>query len=164
MAINYQRVNWDTTMYVNPENMNQMDEGIENACNGVDNLNASVDERIGDMSTLPHPDDDLSSNISAINSTIGKYNGKPVIYKAINAGGTQGATFDTGLPTDRSFICKVVQIEQNTIREFICGKRFSGAGFASNCNYVTENATTKTIMLTAATTYSDRWFFEYMEL
>lgn len=70
MAINYERVNWDTTKYVNPENMNQMDEGIESACNGVDNLNTSVDERIGDMSTLPQPNVDLSSNITAINSTL----------------------------------------------------------------------------------------------
>ena len=36
MAIEYERVNWDTTKYVNPTNMNQMDAGIKAACDGVD--------------------------------------------------------------------------------------------------------------------------------
>lgn len=49
MAIEYERVNWDTTKYVNPTNMNQMDAGIKAACDGVD---------------------ENSSAISAINSTL----------------------------------------------------------------------------------------------
>ena len=41
MAINYTKVGWDTTKYVNPTNMNQMDDGIKAACDGVDALDAS---------------------------------------------------------------------------------------------------------------------------
>lgn len=41
MAINYTKVGWDTTKYVNPTNMNQMDDGIKAACDGVDAINAS---------------------------------------------------------------------------------------------------------------------------
>lgn len=74
MAINYSRVNWDTTKYVNPSNMNQMDEGIKDACDGVDNLNIEVDEKIGDMSTLPDPASDLCTNISALNSNLSTIN------------------------------------------------------------------------------------------
>lgn len=42
MAINYERVNWDTTSYVNPHNMNQMDEGIEAACNAADENSSAI--------------------------------------------------------------------------------------------------------------------------
>lgn len=38
MAINYTKIGWDTTKYVNPTNMNQMDDGIKAACDGVDSL------------------------------------------------------------------------------------------------------------------------------
>lgn len=37
MAIDYEKVNWNTNSYVNPNNMNHMDEGIKQACDGVDN-------------------------------------------------------------------------------------------------------------------------------
>lgn len=36
MSINYSRINWDTTKFINPTNMNQMDKGIEDA---VDEIN-----------------------------------------------------------------------------------------------------------------------------
>ena len=41
MAINYTEVGWDTSKYVNPTNMNKMDDGIKAACDGVDALNNS---------------------------------------------------------------------------------------------------------------------------
>lgn len=41
MAINYSKVGWDTTKYVNPTNMNHMDDGIKAAADGVDALNAA---------------------------------------------------------------------------------------------------------------------------
>lgn len=36
MAINYTKVGWDTSKYVNPTNMNQMDDGIKAACDAID--------------------------------------------------------------------------------------------------------------------------------
>lgn len=36
MAINYEKVAWDTTKYVNPTNLNNMDNGIKAACDKVD--------------------------------------------------------------------------------------------------------------------------------
>lgn len=42
MAIEYERVNWDTTKYVNPTNMNQMDAGIKAACDGVDENSTQI--------------------------------------------------------------------------------------------------------------------------
>lgn len=42
MAINYQKVGWDSSSYVNPTNMNQMDDGIKAACDGVDQLNSNL--------------------------------------------------------------------------------------------------------------------------
>lgn len=41
MAINYSKVNWDTNKYVNPTNMNQMDNGIKSACDMVDHMPAN---------------------------------------------------------------------------------------------------------------------------
>lgn len=66
MAINYNKVGWNTTSYVNPTNMNQMDNGIKAACDGVD----AIDETIGDTSTLPSPSDDICTNISEVNSNL----------------------------------------------------------------------------------------------
>lgn len=43
MAINYEPVGWDTTKYVNPTNMNHMDDGIKAACDGVDAANKSLE-------------------------------------------------------------------------------------------------------------------------
>lgn len=70
MAINYSRVNWDTTKYVNPTNMNQMDKGIKDACDGVDNLGTEFDTVIGDTSVLPSPTHDICTNISEVNSNL----------------------------------------------------------------------------------------------
>lgn len=42
MAIDYTKVGWDTTKYVNPTNMNQMDDGIKAACDGVDTLDTTA--------------------------------------------------------------------------------------------------------------------------
>jgi len=44
MAINYTKVGWDTSKYVNPTNMNKMDDGIKAACDGVDELKDSLDD------------------------------------------------------------------------------------------------------------------------
>lgn len=41
MAINYTKIGWDTTKYVNPTSMNQMDDGIKAACDGVDGISAN---------------------------------------------------------------------------------------------------------------------------
>jgi len=43
MAIDYKKIGWDTTKFVNPSNMNQMDNGIKEACDGVDALNVEMD-------------------------------------------------------------------------------------------------------------------------
>mgnify|MGYP003292878164 CR=1 FL=1 len=88
MAINYSRVNWDTTKYVNPSNMNQMDEGIKDACDGVDNLNIEVDEKIGDISTLPDPASDLCTNISEVNSKLDELVKTVTITLRTSAAGT----------------------------------------------------------------------------
>lgn len=40
----YERINWDTTMYVNPENMNKMDKGIKDACDGVNENSTAISE------------------------------------------------------------------------------------------------------------------------
>lgn len=42
MQINYKPVGWNTTKFVNPTNMNQMDAGIKAACDGVDSLIVEV--------------------------------------------------------------------------------------------------------------------------
>lgn len=42
MAINYKQVGWDTTKYINPTNMNHMDEGIKAACDKADANEAAI--------------------------------------------------------------------------------------------------------------------------
>lgn len=60
MAVNYTRVNWDTTKYVNPTNMNQMDKGIKDCADGVTKNEADITE----INTK------LSNNIEVINVPI----------------------------------------------------------------------------------------------
>lgn len=43
MAINYKPMGWSTADYINPTNMNHMDDGIKAACDGVDALNVEMD-------------------------------------------------------------------------------------------------------------------------
>lgn len=49
MAINYEPVGWDTSKFVNPTNMNQMDNGIKEACDGVDKLVNSILDTIAEV-------------------------------------------------------------------------------------------------------------------
>ena len=44
MAINYEKVGWDTTKYINPSNMNHMDGGIKSACDKVDKHDSEIAE------------------------------------------------------------------------------------------------------------------------
>lgn len=90
MAINYSRVNWDTTKYVNPTNMNQMDKGIKDACDGVDNLGTEFDTVIGDTSVLPNPTHDICTNISEVNSKLTNI-GKTCCYSQGNTGELRNA-------------------------------------------------------------------------
>lgn len=57
MAINYTQVGWDTAKYVNPTNMNHMDEGIKAACDGVDELQEKIDK--------------VNENLAELNSDLG---------------------------------------------------------------------------------------------
>ena len=60
MAINYSKIGWDTTKYVNPTNMNQMDNGIKAACDGVDAISGDVylERNTAWGSTVAHSVDD----------------------------------------------------------------------------------------------------------
>lgn len=58
MSIDYRRINngngWDTNTYINPSNMNHMENGIKSACDGVDNLNDTVaySDEVNDLKML----------------------------------------------------------------------------------------------------------------
>lgn len=57
MAVSYTRVNWNTGMYINPENMNQMDKGIFDVASEVASMqsvfNAKKINVSGGTSTVP---------------------------------------------------------------------------------------------------------------
>lgn len=67
MAINYKPVGWDTTKYVNPTNMNQMDNGIKAACDGVDTLTIGLSTETSNRESAV---DDLLSQINTANSNL----------------------------------------------------------------------------------------------
>lgn len=75
MAINYSKINWDTNKFVNPSNMNQMDDGIKAACDGVDAVNESMNKFVnvrlnttGGFSTMA---DDIAEKWSSVPKGIG---------------------------------------------------------------------------------------------
>lgn len=43
MAIEYEKIGWDTSKYINPTDMNHMDDGIKAACDGVDKNTQSIE-------------------------------------------------------------------------------------------------------------------------
>ena len=52
MAINYEKVGWDTTKYINPSNMNHMDEGIKAACDKADANEKAIEETNSNLNTI----------------------------------------------------------------------------------------------------------------
>lgn len=52
MAINYEKVGWDTTKYFNPTNMNHMDDGIKAACDKADANEAAISEVNSNLSDV----------------------------------------------------------------------------------------------------------------
>lgn len=64
MAINYEKVGWDTTKYFNPTNMNHMDDGIKAACDKAD----ANEEAIADVNSNL---DELSKSVNTPNITGG---------------------------------------------------------------------------------------------
>lgn len=43
MPIDYEKIGWDTSKYINPTDMNHMDDGIKAACDGVDKNTQSIE-------------------------------------------------------------------------------------------------------------------------
>lgn len=69
MAINYTKIGWDTSKYVNPTNMNQMDDGIKAACDGVDGISGNYMKLSGGLQVLTRTDTG-SSTAFAIKSAL----------------------------------------------------------------------------------------------
>ena len=73
MAINYQKVGWDTTKYFNPTNMNQMDNGIKSACDKSDANEAAiadVNSKLGNTDISAIGDGTLTGGLDALNSNL----------------------------------------------------------------------------------------------
>ena len=43
MSIDYEKIGWDTSKYINPTDMNHMDDGIKAACDGVNKNTQSIE-------------------------------------------------------------------------------------------------------------------------
>ena len=73
MAINYQKVGWDTTKYFNPTNMHHMDDGIKAACDKSDANEASiadVNSKLGNTDISAIGDGTLTGGLNALNSNL----------------------------------------------------------------------------------------------
>lgn len=92
MAINYEPIGWNTTKYVNPSNMNHMDDGIKAACDGVD----AVNENLGTKNLKTYTDItqfglESADTIEAIITALPSYS--ELIY-----GVSSGSALATSLP------------------------------------------------------------------
>ena len=52
MAIEYEKIGWDTSKYINPTDMNHMDDGIKAACDGVDKNTQSIEALNSNLSVI----------------------------------------------------------------------------------------------------------------
>ena len=76
MAINYQKVGWDTTKYFNPTNMNHMDDGIKAACDKADENEASiadVNSKLGNTDISAIGDGTVTGGLNALNSNLARF-------------------------------------------------------------------------------------------
>ena len=89
MAINYQKVGWDTTKYFNPTNMNHMDDGIKAACDKADENEASiadVNSKLGNTDISAIGDGTVTGGLDALNSNFtwkrvgAEHKGVPISY------------------------------------------------------------------------------------
>ncbi len=73
MSIDYQKYGFNTTTFINPTNMNWLDDGIKAACDGVDELGNKVGStdisKIGDGSITGAVAQN-AKNIEAVNSNL----------------------------------------------------------------------------------------------
>lgn len=84
--INYAKHTWDTKSYVTPTPLNEMENGIMSACDGVDGINTN-------LGTKPSGYSDVWSNISYLTGNLAKFinNGKTPEYEGdLNAINTNG--------------------------------------------------------------------------
>lgn len=118
MAIDYERVNWDTTKFVNPSNMNQMDLGIKNACDGVDALEVSTGE--------------IEEEITAINTKLDKLN-KSVGFDVVTDG-TYGIA-STSITASNKII-KSIKCDNTAVyaQSWVTGTGVIGMTFKLNSN------------------------------
>lgn len=52
MAIEYEKIGWDTSKYINPTDMNHMDDGIKAACDGVDKNTQAIEAVNSNLSVI----------------------------------------------------------------------------------------------------------------
>lgn len=52
MAIEYEKIGWDTSKYINPTDMNHMDDGIKAACDGVDKNTQAIEALNSNLSHI----------------------------------------------------------------------------------------------------------------
>ena len=52
MSIDYEKIGWDTSKYINPTDMNHMDDGIKAACDGVDKNTQSIEALNSNLAEL----------------------------------------------------------------------------------------------------------------
>lgn len=85
MAINYEPIGWNTTKYVNPSNMNHMDDGIKAACDGVDAVNENLAKK---MSFDVINDADANTMLTAGSYAGVNWKNTPSDYGVLNVGGS----------------------------------------------------------------------------
>ena len=52
MSIDYEKIGWDTSKYINPTDMNHMDDGIKAACDGVDKNTQAIESLNSNLSVI----------------------------------------------------------------------------------------------------------------
>lgn len=77
---NYERVNWDTTKYVNPSNMNHMDEGIYLAQQDINANKATIASILGRMTGYNALDNILSKGAQPLGSAFDYNTIEPGVY------------------------------------------------------------------------------------
>ena len=145
MAINYEKVGWDTTKFVGPTNMNHMDTGIKKACDGVDALNTAMGDadisKVGD-GTAKGAILELNNNLSEAilqntkkiryTAVSGSTDGNGIVY--IGSQHSDGATPVLVIIGDNSqwFECTILSTINNSVMQYAArirtadGKNYAG--------------------------------------
>lgn len=147
MAIDYKPMGWSTADYINPTNMNHMDDGIKAACDGVDAVNENLGylSDVADYTKMPSRIIGGTSDMNTF-TEYGRYGGSAFpsnmtnLPTEISALGANACNFELQVKNIGNQKCQVLMTNAyNANRNYIHVRGINGGSFGE-WEYLVKNS------------------------